>query len=161
ELLKVFAIRAATYMSEQKCPYHEEFDGNDFCGAHLLGFVNEEPAGCLRARFFADFVKLERLAVRPEFRSPLLAFRLVGAVIGFARKKGFPLIYGHSQERLQDFWRMFGAGPLDNAQEFVFSPFRYREMQIPLRPDPDAIGIGADPYVILRPEGQWHRPGVL
>jgi hypothetical protein len=26
---------------------------------------------------------------------------------------------------------------------------------------PEAIGIGTDPYVIIRPEGRWHVPGVL
>jgi hypothetical protein len=30
DLMKVFAVRAATYMNEQNCPYAEEFDGNDF-----------------------------------------------------------------------------------------------------------------------------------
>src|SRR6202035_4815223 len=28
-LAKVFAIRAAVFMSEQRCPYDEEYDGND------------------------------------------------------------------------------------------------------------------------------------
>lgn len=57
ELMQVIALRAAVYMAEQDCPYTEEFDGNDFCGVHLLGTINDEPAGCIRARFFADFSK--------------------------------------------------------------------------------------------------------
>jgi hypothetical protein len=62
DIMKVFAIRAATYMNEQACPYDEEFDGNDFCAAHILGEINGEPAGCIRIRFFDDFVKIERSA---------------------------------------------------------------------------------------------------
>ena len=27
--------------------------------------------------------------------------------------------------------------------------------------DPNAITIGCDPYVIIRPEGRWHVPGIL
>lgn len=34
---KVMTVRALTYMTEQLCTYAEEFDGNDFCGTHLLG----------------------------------------------------------------------------------------------------------------------------
>jgi predicted GNAT family N-acyltransferase len=68
DMMKVFSIRAAVYIAEQECPYQEEFDGNDFSGSHLLGFVGDEPVGCLRIRYFADFAKLERLAVRKEYR---------------------------------------------------------------------------------------------
>ena len=49
DMMQVAAIRAAVFMSEQKCPYDEEFDGNDLCAAtHILGYVNDEPAACLR-----------------------------------------------------------------------------------------------------------------
>ena len=59
-IAKVFAIRAAVFMSEQDCPYEEEFDGNDFAAAtHILGFVNGEAAAVLRVRFFADFAKID------------------------------------------------------------------------------------------------------
>jgi hypothetical protein len=27
--------------------------------------------------------------------------------------------------------------------------------------DADAVTIGDDPYVIIRPEGRWHVPGIL
>jgi hypothetical protein len=27
--------------------------------------------------------------------------------------------------------------------------------------DPNSIAIGADPYVLIRPEGRWHVPGIL
>ncbi len=56
-------------------PYEEEFDGNDFSSTHLLGYVGDEPAGCLRIRYFASFAKIERLAVRHEFRHTRLAFQ--------------------------------------------------------------------------------------
>ena len=48
EILKTFAIRSAVYVEEQKCPYGEEFDGNDFSGTHLLASIDDEPAGCLQ-----------------------------------------------------------------------------------------------------------------
>jgi hypothetical protein len=30
-----------------------------------------------------------------------------------------------------------------------------------LEPDPQAITMGSDPYHIIRPEGRWHKPGIL
>lgn len=68
DMAKIFSVRTATYMTEQLCSYDEEFDGNDFSGTHLLGEVSGEPAGCVRVRYFGSFAKIERLAVRPEFR---------------------------------------------------------------------------------------------
>jgi predicted GNAT family N-acyltransferase len=87
DIMEVTAVRAAVYLGEQNCPYGEEFDGNDFCSAHLIGYVQREPVACLRIRYFADFVKLERLAVRHEFRKSRIAFKIVRSGIEFARKK--------------------------------------------------------------------------
>ncbi|MGD9737857.1 MAG: GNAT family N-acetyltransferase [Bauldia sp.] len=161
DLMQVTAIRAAVFMSDQACPYEEEFDGNDLCSTHLIGMVGREPAACIRARFFADFVKLERLAVRQEYRRSRLAFQMVQAGIELARKKGFRRIYGHAQDRLVDFWARFGARPLGPDRKLVFSDFSYTEMVIELEPHPDPITVDSDPYVIIRPEGEWGAPGVL
>jgi len=161
DIMKVFTIRAATYMSEQSCPYDEEFDGNDFCAAHIIGEIDGEPAGCIRIRFFADFVKLERLAVRPEFRKSSLAFRLVRAAIDYARAKGFTHIYGHARHDLVSFWSRFGFKPMTGRPPFDFSGVTYIEMEGPIAPAERPIGRGHSPYEIIRPEGAWDRPGPL
>jgi len=161
DLMQVTAIRSAVFLTDQVCPYEEEFDGNDLCAIHLIGSVSGEPAACIRARFFADFVKLERLAVRQEFRRSRIAFMMVQAGIELARKKGFRRIYGHAQDRLVDFWARFGAKPLGPGRKLVFSDFSYTEMVIDLDPHPDPITVNSDPYLIIRPEGDWHIPGVL
>lgn len=161
DLMQVTAIRSAVFLTDQACPYEEEFDGNDLCSIHLIGSIADEPAACIRARFFADFVKLERLAVRQEFRRSRLSFRMVQAGIELARKKGFRRIYGHAQDRLVDFWAHFGAKPLGPDRKLVFSDFSYTEMVIDLDPHPDPITVDSDPYLIIRPEGEWHLPGVL
>ena len=69
EFMRLVAMRSAVFMAEQECPYLEEFDGNDFASTHLLAYLGNEPIGCLRIRFFADFAKIERLTVRKEFRN--------------------------------------------------------------------------------------------
>jgi predicted GNAT family N-acyltransferase len=161
DVMRVMSIRSAVYLAEQECPYAEEFDGNDFSATHLLGYVGDEPAGCLRIRYFADFAKIERLAVRHEFRNTRLAFHIVRAGIELCRAKGYQRLYGHSQKRLLGFWGRFGFRPLEGAREFIFSDFDYVEIVLDTTPDPKAITIGVDPYVMIRPEGRWHVPGIL
>ena len=112
DLLMVYAVRSAVYIAEQECPFAEEFDGNDHCATHLIGFIEGEPAGCIRARFFHDFVKFERLAVLKKFRKSSLASELCRSGIDLARRKGFRRLYAHSREGLEGFYARFGATPL-------------------------------------------------
>ncbi len=161
DLMRVMSVRTAVYMAEQRCPYDEEFDGNDFSATHLIGYVGDEPAGCLRIRFFADFAKIERVAVREPFRQTRLAFHLIRGAIEVCRMKGYRRLYGHAQKRLANFWSHFGFKVLDCAENFVFSDHDYVEMLAEFDRHPDAIRIGTDPYVIIRPEGRWHLPGIL
>jgi predicted GNAT family N-acyltransferase len=161
DLARVISIRSAVYVGEQTCPYDEEFDGNDLSATHLVGYIGDEPAGCLRIRYFADFAKVERLAVRQEYRNTRLSFQLVRAAVDLCRVKGYQRLYGHAQKRLIPFWSRFGFKVFDGAQELVFSDFDYVEMVLETERHPAAISIGTDPYMIIRPEGRWHRPGVL
>jgi hypothetical protein len=48
DMQRISVVRALVYMSEQDCPYDEEFDGNDLAGAtHLLAEAGGEPlAAC-------------------------------------------------------------------------------------------------------------------
>ena len=161
-IAKVFALRSAVFMIEQQCPYEEEFDGNDFCAAtHILGTIDGEPAGVLRVRFFADFVKIERLAVLPRFRGTSIARKVIEAGIEIARRKGYRKMYGHSQVRLMDFWAKFGFRPMAKNFPLVYSDHDYIEVSGDLEPHPDAITIMSDPYLIVRPEGHWDIPGPL
>lgn len=161
DIMRVATIRSAVYMAEQECPYHEEFDGNDFSATHLIGYVGNEPAACLRIRYFADFAKVERLAVRREFRKTRLAFQMARAAIELCRAKGYRRIYAHAQKRLLNFFDRLGFRPLEGGREFAFSDFDYVEIVLDTTPHPKAITIGVDPYIMIRPEGRWHVPGIL
>jgi predicted GNAT family N-acyltransferase len=161
DLMRVVAIRNAVYIGEQECPYEEEYDGNDLAATHLLAYMGDEPIGCLRMRFFADFVKFERMAIRKEFRKSRAAILLAQAGLKLGQRKGYRRAYAHSQTRLVDFWRRFGFRPLEGSKSFVFSDYDYFEIVADLERDPDAITLGSDPYFLIRPEGRWHVPGIL
>lgn len=161
DFMRVVAVRSATFVAEQDCPYEEEFDGNDFSASHLLAYVGKEPVGCLRIRYFAGFAKLERLAVRHEFRSRHIGTRLMKAGVEFCRAKGYRRIYGRAQKDLLNYYRNMGWKQLEGSSEFFFSDYAYIEIVIDTDPSPNAIALGVDPYVLMRPEGRWDRPGVL
>jgi predicted GNAT family N-acyltransferase len=161
EMARVIAIRGAVYMGEQQCPFEEEFDGNDFSATHLICHKGDEPVGCMRIRYFADFAKFERLAVRNESRNVGLAGQIVDAAIELCRKKGYRVLYAHSQKRFLRFWEQRGFTRMTGARDFVFSDFDYTEVKLETEKHPQCITLTDDPYVLIRPEGQWEKPGIL
>ena len=161
ELAKAFAIRSAVFIAEQKCPYDEEFDGNDFSATHVLGFVDGEPGGTMRVRWFGEFAKFERVCVLSRFRDTELARSMMDLSFDLARRKGFRKAYGHAQSRLVPYWTKYGFKPIQKNTKLVFSDHEYVEMVRELDEHPEAITLASDPYVVLRPEGAWDEPGVL
>jgi predicted GNAT family N-acyltransferase len=161
DFMRAVAIRGAVYIGEQECPYEEEFDGNDFSATHLLGYVGSEPAGCMRIRYFADFAKVERLVVRKEFRSSGLARQIVRASVELCESKGFERVCVYAQKRLIKFWSKCGFFLPENPRELVFSDFDYVEMIHASTRAKNTISAQTDPYVIIRPEGDWQRSGIL
>ena len=161
DIAKVFLVRSATYMTEQLATYEEEFDGNDFCGTHLLGLAQGQPAGCARIRYFGDFAKLERMAVRPEFRATRLMPQLARACINLCRQKGFRRLYAHARIDLVPLWGRFGARPVPGRPTFFFSDVEFCELEMDIEPTADAIHVGIDPSITNRPEGEWHRLGPI
>jgi predicted GNAT family N-acyltransferase len=160
-LAKAFAIRSAVFISEQNCPYDEEFDGNDFCSTHVLGFIDGEPAGTMRLRWFSEFAKFERVCVLSRFRNTDLGRTMMKLSFAIARRKGYRKVYGHAQARLVPYWEKYGFKPIQKNVKLVFSDHEYVEVLCEIEADPEAITLASDPYIVLRPEGAWDEPGVL
>jgi len=161
EIMAALGVRKIVFVGEQRCPYEEEFDGNDFAGAtHLLARVRGEPAGTLRLRWFADFCKLERVAVKPDHRGESISSVLMTAAVDLARHKGYRKGLGHIQAHLTSFWERFG-GRIRTDRRFVFSDYEYVEIEFDLEPVADSLNLDTDPLILLRPEGRWGEPGVL
>ncbi len=86
---------------------------------------------------------------------------MVDTGIEIVRRKGYRNLYGHAQKRLLRFWSKFGLKPLGKNVPLVFSDHEYVEVYAELEPHADPITMMSDPYLIVRPEGQWDAPGVL
>ena len=163
DIMQAMAVRSLVYMGEQACPYDEEYDGNDFAGTtHLVLRRNGEPIGTLRVRWFAEFAKVERVAVRSEFRGGRATLMLILAAKRLAEKKNYRQILGYGQVRLIPFWEQyFNARIRPGREGFAFSDHDYVEMVVEGAPPPDALTLESDPMVLLRPEGAWDEAGIL
>ncbi|WP_309643270.1 GNAT family N-acetyltransferase [Phenylobacterium sp.] len=163
DLMQAMAVRSLVYMGEQACPYDEEFDGNDFAGAtHLLLRRDGEPIGTLRVRWFADFAKVERVAVRREHRGGRATLMLILAAKRLAEKKNYRKILGYGQVRLIPFWQQyFNAHVREDREGFVVSDHDYVEMIVEGAPPSDALTLDSSALELLRPEGAWGEAGVL
>jgi predicted GNAT family N-acyltransferase len=159
EMMQAFAIRSAVFMADQHCPYAEEFDGNDFSATHIVAYQGEEPVACMRIRYFGDFAKMERFAVRKEYRHMAIVNALAHYSIDLCRQKGYRRMVAHAQKRLVRLWGRFGFVP--NGQGFHFSDHEYVPMVGEFEAIDGALGLDSDPMVIIRPEGRWEEPGIL
>jgi predicted GNAT family N-acyltransferase len=159
DLMQVVAIRAAVYMAEQNCPFAEEFDGNDFTATHILALADGEPAGCIRLRYFADFVKYERVAIRREYRSSNVSDEMIRSSLEIIRRKGFRTVYGHAAKNLVRYWQRWGFRPSDET--IRFSGHDFVPIVLQLEPGDDALTLQSGHMVLNRPEGSWDRPGIL
>lgn len=161
DMQRVAVVRALVYMAEQNCPYEEEFDGNDLCAMHLLAIRGGEPVGCIRLRFFNGFCKLERVCVTPRQRGGAVLAHLLAHASEIAARKGYRRMLAFIQARLEGMWTHVARSRVIPRAEFSFSGYVYRTLEIELPAHPEAIDRDADYCLMLRPEGDWDRPGVL
>jgi predicted GNAT family N-acyltransferase len=107
-LRRAFAVRAMVFCDEQGIPYDLEHDENDRTALHVLGELDGEPAAAGRMRFIGDTAKLERLAVRKNFRGRGFGRMLTDYMIATAALRGCAKCKMHAQAYLKDFYAAHG-----------------------------------------------------
>jgi predicted GNAT family N-acyltransferase len=161
DFMKVVAIRASVFLAEQDCPYEEEFDNNDLSSLHLIAYLRGEPVATLRIRWFANFAKIERVCVMKHVRGGAVVKLMIETAVDIISRKGYTLAVGYIQKRLAPFWKQLGFLQREGRSDFRFSDYEYVECQRILPARADAITIDSDPYMVMRPEGEWDRENVL
>jgi len=162
ERLKAMLVRAIVYMHEQQCPYSEEFDLNDHTSTQIIGMTaDDEPVLTARIRYFNGFAKIERLAIRSEYRGNGYGHSLLSFILQLCRQKGFTRFYLHAQARLQPFYEGYGFQAAGG--DFAFSDHEYVEMVLNdvehvVQP---SLHIGNRPMMLNRPENNLHQIGPL
>lgn len=161
DYMKIVAIRASVFLAEQDCPYDEEFDNNDLSALHLIAYLRGEPVATLRIRFFAGFAKIERVCVMKHVRGGALVKLMIETAVDIISRKGYTMAIGYIQKRLVPFWKQLGFLPRPNREGFRFSDYDYVECERQFAARQDAITVDSDPYVVMRPEGEWDHENVL
>ena len=68
-MLRACAIRSICIMGEHGVKAQQTFDGKDDQSTHLIVYAGDEPVGTLRTRWSEDSAKLERTALRQNYRN--------------------------------------------------------------------------------------------
>lgn len=160
QVVMAMTLRGVIYLGEQEAPYGEEYDGNDLVGAsHLIAWKGREPVGVLRLRWFADFAKVERAAVLKQYRRDGVMRVLMQEALRYSARRGYRKVIGHAQLNRVKYWRTHGFRVRADRPEFRFSDYAYVEIERDLVPPANAITPDTDPMVLIRPDGDWDRPG--
>ncbi len=159
DMAKVVAIRASAYFSDEEHLYGKHFDGNDFSATHLIGFVDGEPVATIRIRYFADFTRIERLAVRPTHRKSRIAFKLAKAAFAWCRDKGYRTVGGVARSELIPFWTMLGFRLTEGKDPIYIYGLPHFDITLTLDEAPRPLSAMSDTLVLLRSEGRWHEAG--
>jgi predicted GNAT family N-acyltransferase len=160
EMLQCYALRAAVFMGEQQCPYDEEFDGNDYTASHVIMYVDGEPAGSMRLRWFQSFCKFERCVILRRYRGLGIHHTINAWCKEFARRKGYTKVYLHLQKRHMPMMQKEGFRRVDE-QVFNFSDHEYYAICADLEVDEDAIALDSPPMKVNRPEDRLDVEGIL
>jgi hypothetical protein len=158
QLQHAYAVRAICFMEETGLPSDHAFDGNDLQATHIIVYMNDEPVGALRIRWFSDFAKIERSAFRKAYRHP----RHLKAVAEFAFKhiarKGYTRVITHASPGYARLWRgLLGFIEVKDKPPAYYHHEPHVELIKDLDVPENAITLAADPTVLFRTEGAWDR----
>ncbi len=118
----VVAIRAAVMMGESEGKYCDHFDANDHCSSLLIVFVDGEPAGTLRCRWYAEFARVEKMIIRKRFRRLAVLNALVRTAMRLCVKKGYTKMAGLALPEVVKFWRRKGGAQVGEPIDSPYGP---------------------------------------
>jgi predicted GNAT family N-acyltransferase len=108
ELIKAYVVRGIVFVDEQGVRYREEMDEHEQSAVHILGEIDGEPIAAARIRFIGAFAKLERMAVRREYRRRGYGSALLRFALDEARRRGFTKFKLHAQTAAEPFYARHG-----------------------------------------------------
>lgn len=105
DLIKVIVVRGIVFVEEQGVPYEIEHDAYDLSATHILGEMDGEPFAAGRIRAVGEYAKLERVAIRKQYRGKGLGHKLTEFMLSVAKEQGFKKFKVHAQSYLKDFYQ--------------------------------------------------------
>lgn len=120
------AIRRTVFVGEQNVAEEEEMDGLDPECLHVLASDQGRPAGTLRLRELGDTMKIQRVAVLPEWRGTGLGAQLMRFALDLARSRGLRHARLGAQTQALGFYEKLGFSA--EGPEFLDAGIPHREM---------------------------------
>ena len=108
DIVKASVVRGIVFVGEQHTSYAIEKDEHEDVAVHILGEIDGEPVAAGRIRFLGEFAKLERLAVRKEWRGRGYGDQLITFMMKVARDRGFSKFKLHAQVVTKGFYSRHG-----------------------------------------------------
>ncbi len=164
QILDAYAVRSVCFLDEKGIPARFLFDGNDFQATHVVVYSDSEPIGSARVRWFNNFIKIERTAVRKAHRSPRVLQRTACFIFEHAARKGYTKAITIAEPQYANLWvRLLGFREVAHRDPIFYlgDEQPYVELVKEFAAAPDAITPDTDPKVLLRVEGYWERPTIL
>jgi predicted GNAT family N-acyltransferase len=163
QLLDAYSVRSICFMEEKGIPARSIFDGNDFQATHIVVYSGDEPIGSTRLRWFNNFVKMERTAVRKAYRNTRVLHRLGSFAIDHAARKGYTQAITLAEAQYAKIWtRLFGWREIGQRPPTVLGDGeQYIELIREFEGAADPLTADSDSKILLRIEGYWDQPTAL
>lgn len=113
-----FAVRRAVFVEEQSVSEDVEYDGRDGDAIHLIAREDDRPVGTTRLRTVgSDTLKVERVAVLPDYRDRGWGRRLMEAAEAEAGERGLSHLVLHAQKAVEGFYHALDYETTSDAFE--------------------------------------------
>ena len=111
EMAAALALRHEVFCVEQGVPVHEELDGRDGEGVHLVAVSNGDLLATCRLLFVGPTVQFSRLAVRQSARRQGIASALLALADAETRAGGARRLVLHAQTYARALYEAAGYEP--------------------------------------------------
>ena len=101
-------VRCIVFCGEQSVPYTVERDEFEDSAVHVLGEHEGEPIAAGRVRYFAEYAKLERIAVLRAYRGRGIGSQLTRFLVSIAQERGYSSYHMNAQVRHEPFYAILG-----------------------------------------------------
>lgn len=153
------SVRKQVFVKELGIPEDKEFDGNDFCSAHVVAYIQKRhrklPIGTMRIRFFSDFAKFERMAVTRNFRKTNVSENIMQYGFEYVAQKGYRKVYGMCKQELLSRWQRCGYHEIEKADKVEQNGMTLIPICRDIPQNECALTMLSNPSLLTAKEGHW------
>ncbi len=156
-----FLVRAVSFAEEGKIPLRVIADGNDFQATHFVAYIDDEPIGSARVRWFRDFAKFERTCFVAAHRNARSIYTTSRVIFSHIAQKGYDRVITYASPKFAVLWvRLLGFEINRRKAPLMLglSDEPYVELVKHLENGGPQINDQSDGLLLERIEGHWDLP---